>query len=124
LVRIAQVKRFAHAMIARAIEGNVCSGQSSQGVGERGARRIENREVIEPRAIRRRRRPRFAFPGVESDVMMIAAGGNERGLRTVALSQFETEDATVELQRAFDVRDLEMDMADANAGIDWRCHSS
>jgi hypothetical protein len=57
----------------------------------------------------------FAFPGVETDVVMIAAGGDERGVRAQALHQLEAEHAAIEAKCAVEIGDLEMDMPDAGA---------
>jgi len=52
--------------------------------------------------------------------MMIAAGRDERRLGAESLHQFETEHVAIELQRAVDIGDSQMNMADAGAGIDRR----
>ena len=49
--------------------------------------------------------------------MVITARGNERRLTPVALRQRETEHAAVEGQRAFQVGNLEMHMANADFWI-------
>jgi hypothetical protein len=49
--------------------------------------------------------------------MVIAAGGNKGRLRPPALHQLEAEHAAIKAKRAIDIGDLEMDMADADAGI-------
>src|SRR5256885_15601843 len=74
LVRIAQIERLAHAMVARAVERDAGVDQAAQRTRERGAGRVEDRDVIEPGRALRRRRAALAFPGVEPDVMVIAAG--------------------------------------------------
>lgn len=51
-------------------------------------------------------------------MMMISAGGYERGLAPVTLGQREAEHAHVETKRAVEIGDLEMDMSDPGAGID------
>jgi hypothetical protein len=51
--------------------------------------------------------------------MMITAGGDKRGVIAVALHQFKSEYATIKIQRAIEIGDFEMDMADADARIDW-----
>ena len=48
---------------------------------------------------------------------MIATRRNERGLRAEFLLQFKTQDAAVKFQRAFEVGDFQMNVADADAGI-------
>ena len=51
--------------------------------------------------------------------MMITASGNKRGFVAVAFHQFKSEDATIKIQRALEIGDFEMDVADADARIDW-----
>ena len=51
-------------------------------------------------------------------MVVIAAGRDEGGLLAVALHQLEAEHAGVEAERAVEIGDLEMDMADPHAGID------
>ncbi len=50
--------------------------------------------------------------------MVVAAGGDEGGVVAPALHQLEAEDAAVEVERAVDVGDLEVDVADVDAGVD------
>ena len=50
--------------------------------------------------------------------MVVAAGGDEGGVLAVALHQLEAEHAAVEVEGAVDVGDLEVDVADVDAGID------
>jgi hypothetical protein len=52
--------------------------------------------------------------------MVIAASRDKCRLRPPALHQLEAEHAAIEFQRALDIGNLEMDMADASAGIDAR----
>jgi hypothetical protein len=55
--------------------------------------------------------------------MVIAACGDKCRLRSAPLHQLEAEHAAIELQRPIKLGDLEMDMADAGAGIDrWSGH--
>src|ERR1700674_32330 len=111
-------------MIGGAVERDVSRGQSSQRIGQRGARRIESREMKQAGAIRRRRRTAGALPRIQPDVMMIATGGNERGLLAGALHQFEAEDSAIESERSFEVGHLEMDVTYADAGINWCRHQN
>jgi len=53
-------------------------------------------------------------------MVMIAAGGDESGLRSHPLHQLKPEHAAVERQRAIKIGDLEMHVPDAYPGIDWR----
>ena len=48
--------------------------------------------------------------------MVVAAGRDEGGLRAVALHQREAEHAAVEAERAIEIGDLQVYVADAGAG--------
>ena len=60
----------------------------------------------------------FAFPGIQADVVVIAAGRYERGTRTQALRQLKPQHAAIKLKRAIEIGHLEMNMANASAGDD------
>src|SRR5204863_1351895 len=79
---------------------------------------IEHRQVEQPRRARRRRRPTPALPDVEADVVVIAAGREERCRPAVVLLHLEAEHVAVEGLRAVEVGNLEMDVADRGAGRD------
>jgi hypothetical protein len=51
-------------------------------------------------------------------MVMIAAGGDKRGLAAEPLHQFEAKHAAIEVECAIDVGDLQMHAADAHARID------
>ena len=98
--------------------------QPPQRVGEVAARRVEDRSVVEPGVALRRRRAAEALPGVEADVVVVAAGREEGGLVAVLLLQLEAEHAGVEGDRPVEVGDLQVDMPDPGSGRDggwpWR----
>ena len=50
--------------------------------------------------------------------MMITTGRQECRLRAEALSDFKAEHVTVEAQRAFQVGDFQMNVADSDVGVD------
>ena len=113
-------KRFADAVIAGAIELDSRLNHPIQRIGQRRAGRIENRGVKQPGGARRRRMAAFAFPGVQSDMVVIAAGRNERRAGTHSLHDLEAEHAAIESQRAIEIGDLEMNMPDARSRDDGR----
>ena len=86
-----------------------------QRVRQRRAGRIQNRGVKQAGGAGRRRMAAFALPGVQPDVVVIAARGNERGLVAVTLHDLEAEHAAIKPQRAIEVGDLEMNMPDPGA---------
>ena len=51
-------------------------------------------------------------------MVVVAAGRDERGLLAVALHQPEAEHAAVEGERAVEIGDLEVDVADPGLGVD------
>jgi len=51
-------------------------------------------------------------------MVMVAAGRDERGLGAEALHELEAEHAAVEVQRTRQVGDLQVDVTDADAGVD------
>ena len=76
--------------------------------------------MIEPRRAGRRRRAALAFPGIQADVVMIAAGRDEGRLVAAPLHQFKAEHAAIKAERTLEIGDLEVDVADARAGGDRR----
>jgi hypothetical protein len=60
----------------------------------------------------------FAFPGVQTDVVVIAAGRNERRARTQALRHLKPQHAAIKSQRAIEIGHLEMNMPDARSRDD------
>ena len=51
-------------------------------------------------------------------MVVVPAGGQERGLVAHLLREVEAEHVAVEVDRAIEVGDLEMDVADVHAGVD------
>ncbi len=112
-----QIKRFAHAVIARAIKRDPGGNETTERIGQRRSSRIKNGEVIKACRPRRRRACSFALPRIQADVMMIAAGRDKGGLAAVTLLQLEPENAAVEIQGALEIRHLEVHVPDPHAGI-------
>ena len=122
LIRIAQIQRLADSVVRRAVEGDAGGLKTSQGIAQILALRIEDGCVQEAGGARGGWAAVEAFPGIQADVMMIAARRNEGRLRAEALHQREAEHAAIERQRTLQIRDLEMDMADAGSGGDGGGH--
>ena len=112
-------------MIAGAIERNACRQHAMQCISQRGSRRINNCGVKQPRRSRRRRATTLALPGVEADVVVIAAGRNKGRARTHPLHQLETEYAAIKAERTIEIGHLEMNMPDPRSrddGLYRFCH--
>ena len=58
------------------------------------------------------------MPGVEADVVVIASCRKKRSLAAIALCEFEAKNVAIELDGPFEIANLQMNMADACAGID------
>src|SRR5438128_11960324 len=90
-----------------------------QGIGERRPGRVEDRGMEEASGPRWRRMAALALPGIETDVVMIAAGRNKCRARAHTLRQLEAEHAAIEAERAVEVGDLQVHMPDPRASDDW-----
>src|SRR3954465_4891112 len=113
LIRVAQVKCFAHAMIGGTIEGNAGLDHATQRIAQSRARGIKDCQVIQTRGSCSGRRTAFALPGIQPDMVVVSAGRDECGRVAHALHDLESQHADVKAERAFKVRDLQMHMADA-----------
>ena len=118
LVGIAQVERLADAVVAGPVQRDPGREHAAQGVGQLGPARVENGGVEQPRRAGRRRLSAAALPGVEADMVVVAAGRDEGRLAAVALHQFEAEHAAIEGEGAVEIGHLQVDVADGDAGPD------
>jgi hypothetical protein len=122
VIGIAEVEGFADTVVGGTVERDVVFDETAQGVCQRGAVGVENGDVKETCGAARRGFATAAFPGVEADVMMVSTRRDEGGLGAVALGELETEDAAVEGEGALQVGHLEVDVADADGGVDGGAH--
>ena len=102
-VWIAEIERFAHAVVGRAVERDTRPDQALKRVSQLRAGWIENREMIESSGAWRRRRPAETLPRIQADMVMIPARRNECRPSAVTLGELETEDAAVESQGALQI---------------------
>ena len=123
-IRVAQIERLADAVIAGAVERHRGVAKPAQRVAERGPIRVADRKVIETGRPRRGRSAALALPGVQADVVVIAAGAQEGGRLSHPLRHFEAQHAGVERKGAFQVRHFEMDMPDVGTGMNRVRHTS
>ena len=59
--------------------------------------------------------PALRLPGVQTEVVVVPAGGDERGLVAELLHLLEAEHVTVERERALDVAHLQVNVTDVHA---------
>jgi hypothetical protein len=112
-----QVERLADAVVGRAVERDFGALQAAQRVGERLPVGIADGGVEEAGRAGRWRGAAEAVPGVQADVVMVAARADEGRLRAHPLHQLEAERAAVKIERALKVGDLQVDVADVHAGV-------
>jgi len=91
-----EVEGFADTVVGGSVEGDIGRKKAAEGVGQGGARRIEDGQVVEASGAGRRRLAAEGFPGVEADVVVVASRGKERGGVAHAHGDVEAEDAVVE----------------------------
>jgi uncharacterized protein YwlG (UPF0340 family) len=65
----------------------------------------------------RRRRAAQAFPGVEAEMVVVAAGRDEGGTGAGG-RDLKTQHAAIEIERPLQIGDLQVDMANPHPGID------
>ena len=117
VVRVAQIERLGDAVVAGAFERNLGDDQPAQRVGQQLPGRVENGGMVKAGGAGGGRRAAEALPGVEPDMVVIAAGGDE-GRARPAGGHRETQHAAIEIERPLQVGDLQVDMADAHPRID------
>src|SRR5439155_2083710 len=76
-VRGVEEQSLAHTVVRRALEPHAVVHEAAERLRQSATGRIADREMEEARRAARRRRTPAAFPGVEPDVMVVAAGGKE-----------------------------------------------
>ena len=109
-------------MIRRAGDLHAVVEHALHRLRERGAGGVAERNVEEPRRAGGRRRAAERLPRVQRNVVVVAAGGEERG-RPPGLLHLEPEHVAVERDGSVEVGDLQVDMTDVGAGIDRLCHA-
>lgn len=58
----------------------------------------------------------LAVPGIQTNVVVVAAGGNEHGLGAVAGGDFKAEEAAIEVDGAVEICYFEVDVTDPGLG--------
>lgn len=117
-VGIAQIEGFADTVVGCSIELYSGAQQAFKGVAQLCLRGVDNGEMIQPGCASRRRISVFALPGVQTDVVVISASGEEGCGVAHALRDVEPEDAVIEGKRAIHVGHLQVNVAHAHAVMD------
>jgi hypothetical protein len=123
-VWITKVNRLAHAVVGSAFEPNPRFHDATQRICEERARRIHNRDVIQPRRARRRRRPALTLPRVQPDMMVIPARRDKRRALAHPLSQLKPQHAAIKRQRPVQIRNLQMHVANPHPRINYSAFHS
>ena len=120
-VGVVEVEGFADAVVCGSVKSDAGGKEAAKGVGECGARGIKNREVVEAGGSAGWRLAAERLPGVEADVVVIAAGGEEGCGVADTRGDVEPEDALVEGEGALEVGDAEVNVAHAGLRMDGGC---
>ena len=107
-----QVDRFVRAMVGRAVNAPAAVQQPRQRLGQIAPRRVVDGKVVQPGRVRRRRMTARAVPGVEPDVVVVAAGRQECG-RAHVDEQVEAHQVAVKVDSLLQVGNLEMHVSNA-----------
>src|SRR5690606_19794158 len=86
--------------------------------GEVSSLRIDYGRMVQPYPLRSRGRSILAVPRVQTDVVMISACRHEGSLAAITGGELEPEQPTIKFQRSFEIRHLQMDVANASIGRD------
>src|SRR4029453_9288388 len=109
--------RLADPVVGGTLQPHLGLTEAAKRVGKRRPRRVANGHVVE--ASRARWRGAAACPpGIESNVVVGAACRDERGLVAHALHEVKAEHAAVEVERALDVSNLQVDVPDIDPRVD------
>src|SRR5207245_4871092 len=110
--------RLAYAVVRGPFERDAVLEHAPLGRPQGPAVGVQNREVVQPGRPRGGSRRAAPSPGVEPDVVVVAAGRQEHRLPAVASRHLETQDVAIERERALEVRNGEVDVPDMHAWVD------
>jgi hypothetical protein len=120
-VGVVEVDRHGAAVVGAVVRVDAVVEQPLHGLAELGAVGVHERDVVEAGVAGRRRRRARALPRVQADVVVVVAGrqehGVDSGLAAVGLD-LEPERVAVERERAIQIGDPEMHVADPHGGVD------
>jgi hypothetical protein len=105
-------------VVGGTVEREARPHHSAHDLSQRPPVRKAEGDVVEARRTRWRGRATPRLPRVQSDVVVVAPGGEERRVVGVPLPQLEPERITVEAEGTLEIRDPEVDMTDVDARIE------
>ena len=107
-------------MVGAVVDRVAVIEQAAYGAAELAAVGVKEGDVVEAGVAAGRRRAAGALPGVEADVVVVVAGGQEGGVESGLASvgcDTETECVAIERERAVEVGDSQVDVADADGRV-------
>ena len=116
-VGVVQVQRLVGAVVVDAAQRVLGADQPPERVSQCRPGWVANGDVVEPGRAGRGRRAALRLPGIETERVVIAAGGDEECILAQPGDDVEAEDIDVELPDPLDVSGLEVDVADVYAGV-------
>jgi hypothetical protein len=113
-------------VIRSSIQRNSGRGKAAKRIGQQTSLRIENRKMVKSGESVRGRTSTFAFPSIQTNVMVVSAGTYKRRFISYSSHEFETENATVKIQGAIEIRNFEVHVPDPHTWVDGRsyCHGA
>lgn len=114
LIGISQIQSFADAVIGCAVENDTRRGDATKRVGKLGPGWIQDGEMVQARGSGGRRRAPTTFPGIQPNVVVIAAGRDERRGWTEPLRELKAQHFAIEAQRPIQFCNPQMNVPDAD----------
>ena len=114
-------------MIRRAVDRPARLGEPAQGIAERAAVRVADRDVVQARRSGRRRGAAAGLPGIQPEVMVIAPARDEERAGVAADRDVQPDDARVEALGCIQVGDVQVDVSNARPlghAVGVRCRSA
>lgn len=110
---ITEIECFWDTMITSTIKRIICINKSLQDFCEFESWRKKYRKMIESTRTRWRRRHSFAFPSIETDMMMISPCWEKNSRVSISCRYFESEYVTIKREGAIEISHCEMYMSDS-----------
>jgi hypothetical protein len=102
-------------VIGRTVQRYSGSEKAAKGICEQTPFRIEYRKMIKSGRTGWRRTSIFAFPGIQTNVVMISARAHKGCFIADSRNEFEAENATIKIQGTIKIGNFEMHMPDPHA---------
>src|SRR5205807_3008645 len=117
-VGIPQIDGLTHAVVGRPLQRETGIEHPPHDAAESAAVGEEHREVVEPGGARRGPRGTPARPGIQTEMVVVAARGEKHRVGPIPRRNLEAQHVAVKSERPVQVRHGQMHVPDARAGVD------